>query len=291
MNAIITRFMMSLPPPVTYERWRIGNNIHVDIRVSETLRRDLKLAADNGMIPANAKFWVRESSHEPFSYVELSAWPGSVLATDYAAMLMDQFIGTRAVGLTGPQAETEHQRPLATDPTGLMTSPQDIRFSPEVNGALKLLKVLVDRIVTAAEADRADRADNTYRVEVRSERLRLAAEQGLRIEVDPIYAAFMLRVKEAATRLGRMVVRQLCGEGGVDFATEEALKELVRVDEEACGRPVQYKRGTRRWEVDQRITCTRCDKHFDARRFDPADPALVICTECAFNARFPRPRP
>jgi len=286
VNTNIAQFMLSLPPPVTYERWRIGNNISVDIRVSETLRRDLKLAADSDMIPADAKFWVRDAQHEPLSYVELSAWPGSVLATDYVATLMDQFICARSVGPTGPQSEAGSQRPLGS--TVPMTSPQDIRFSPEVNGALELLKILADRIVAAAEPYRVD---NTYRVEVRSDRLRLAAELGLRIEVDPIYSAFMLRAREAATRLGRAVVRQLCGEGGVDFATEEALKELVRVDEEACGRPVLYKRGSRRWEVDQRITCTRCNRRFDARRFDPADPALVICTECTFDALFPRPRP
>ena len=286
---------MSLPPPVTCERWRFGNHVRVEIRVSETLRRDLKLAADSGIIPVDAKFWVREASHEPLSYVELFAWPGQVLATDYATALMDSFLKpANSEASCNGDSDSAQDAPVTWEAPITLDLPQDARFSPEVNDAIALLKTLADRLAAAVSKTYRERdyIDPSYSVEVRSVRLRFAAERGLRIEVDPAYAVFMLRARAAAARLGRAVERQLCGEGGVNFADETALKELVRVDDEAGGRPVRYRKGDCRWEVDQRITCSRCDTRYDARRFEAIDdPARIVCAECTLNAMCTRPRP
>lgn len=219
------QFAVALLPPLTW---------HGRICFAETIRRDLKLAVAADLLPADAKFWVRELSHSPVSTVELFAWPGIVLAEDYATAVMEGFLA---------KGETQWTAHASKEP------PQDARFSLEVNEALRLLKTCTDqRVAQAMEAARNHcYGPVQYRVEIGSARLIVAARRGLRVEVDPEYAAFVHRARLAGDRLGRRVVRQLCGEGGVDFGGEQDLERLVAIDDEAQGRPVKYSRTQDRW--------------------------------------------
>lgn len=228
------QFAASLPPPVMWGEY---------IRISETIRCDLKLAVSAGIIPADARFWVRETSG-PIITVELFAWPGKVLAADYATAVMDGFLVK--CGLL--------ERSDAAQWTSLIPkkeSSQDARLASEVNEALALVKICADRRIAEAMAKQPSNyyGPIQYRVEISFSRLIIVAERWLRMEVDPEYAEFVHRARRAAERLGRRVVRQLCGEGGVDFSKEPELEELVRLDDEAYGRPVAYSRQLRRWIV------------------------------------------
>lgn len=219
-------FAASLPAAVTYNGW---------ISVSESIRRDLRLAATVGRIPMDAKFWVRETSCSHVISVEITTWPGAVLAEDYAAAVMEGALAKRDMQWTDTHLEP----------------PQDARLAPEVNGALTLVKTFGDRrIAEIMETQPMNYyGPIQYCLTISSPRLIAAAERGLRIEVDPEYADFMLRVQSAAERLGRQVVRSLCGEGGVDLSSEQRLEELVKLDAEARGRALTYDRQLARWVV------------------------------------------
>ena len=219
-------FAASLPAAVTYD----GR-----ICVSESIRRDLRLAATAGFIPMDAKFWVRETSCSPVISVEIVTWPGAVLAEDYAAAVMEGALAKRDIQWTSIPLEP----------------PQNARLAPELNGALALVKTFGDRrIAEIMETQPMNYyGPIQYGLTISSPRLIVAAERGLRIEVDPEYADFMHRVRSSAERLGRQVVRSLCGEGGVDLSSEQRLEELVKLDAEAHGRALTYDRQRARWVV------------------------------------------
>lgn len=225
-------FVSVLPP---LHRW------NGYIGIAETLRRDIKLAAADGVLPADARFWIRGLSHSPVITVELFAWPGNVLAADYVTAVMEGALVKRGLIKDAVMWPVRAPKEL----------PQDTRLTSEVNEALALVKACADCRIIEATATRPRNYYGLiqYRVEIRSQRLIVAAERGLRIEVDPEYAEFMHRARCAAARLGRRVVRQLCGEGGVDFGDDAKLDELVMLDVEACGRPVAYSRQRGCWVV------------------------------------------
>ena len=104
-------------------------------------------------------------------------------------------------------------------------------------------------MIKALSGRRLAEAQWDCRLDVRCSRLIATAERGIRIEVDPGYADFMLRVERAAERLGRRVVRSVCGEGGLDVCGEQSLEALLKLDAEAGGRPVVYNRPLGRWVV------------------------------------------
>ena len=220
-------FVAALPPPYAP---------HGHIWVAETVRRDLKLATIAGLLPADSKFWVRQTSTSPNVSVELATWSGAVLADDYAAALMEAHLTKKAVRWL---------------PTAVKVSPQDARLAAPVNEALVLIKAIGDRRIGEIMATQPTNyyGPVQYRLDISFPRLIAAAERGIRLEVDPEYASFMHQVLRAAKRLGPRVVRSICGEGGIDLSSEQGLDKLVRLDTEARGRPVSYSRSHGRWKV------------------------------------------
>jgi hypothetical protein len=290
-------FVTSLPPPVTW-----GDQISI----SETIRRDLKLAVEAGVLSPDARFYVRELSHSPEITVELVAWSGAVLAEDYATTAMEDLLAKRSVKWSARTAKLPHSM-LAGEPhsmlvgetnarfwerighkagkrldmivvddrrmakiwtdvfrevqreaaagTLVLTPPLDTRLAPEVNVALSLVKTAADRRIGEVMETQPMNYYGLiqYRVKISCPRLIAAAERGLRVEVDPAYADFMQRAHRAAERLGRRVVRSICGEGGVDLSREQGLEELVALDAEAGGRAVVYSRQLGRWEAAEHV--------------------------------------
>lgn len=226
-------FVAALPPPYAPQG---------QICVSEAVRRDLKLAAIAGLLPPDAKFWVRESSSSPVISVELAAWTGAVLADDYAAALMEALLAKHA-------KHAKHDTQWS--PTSPKIPPQDARLALSVNDALALIKTIADRRIAEVMATRPMNyyGPMQYRLDISFPRLIAAAERGIRLEVDPKYAVFMHRARGAAARLGPRAVRSICGEGGLDLSSEQGLVELVQLDTAARGRPVSYSRLHGRWEV------------------------------------------
>lgn len=226
------QFTASLLPLLTW---------HGSACFAETIRRDLKLAVAADLLPEAARFWVRQLSHDPVITAELFAWPGNALAEDYATATMEGFLA---------KSETQWTAHTSKDP------PQDARFSSEVNEALALLKACTD--LRAAQAMEMRKGHYygpiRYRVEIGSSRLITAARRGLRVEVDPEYAEFVQRGRLAGGRLGRRVVKQICGEGGVDFGSDQELEKLVAIDAEAQGRPVKYSRVRDCWILAEEQT-------------------------------------
>ena len=105
-------FVASLPPAVTFN----GR-----ISASESIRRDLHLAVDAGLVPADAKLWIRDSLCPSVFSVEVASWPGAVLAEDYAAAVMEHWI------FQLPSSCFPKCSGVCLDP------PQDQRLSREVN--------------------------------------------------------------------------------------------------------------------------------------------------------------
>jgi hypothetical protein len=210
------------------------------IWLAETVRRDLKLAELAGRLPAEAKFWVREATpgRERVVSVELLAWTGAVLATDYAAARMESFL--EGALLIGEVAEKH------------CTSWPNV-LSSGVNEALALVKDIGDRrIAEVMETKPTNYYGRVqYRLDLSCSRLIAVAERGIRLEVDPTYVRFMEQARNAAARLGPNVVRSICGEGGLDLSLEEDLTALVQLDTEACGKPVRYDRPQGCWAVSK----------------------------------------
>lgn len=235
-------FVAALPPPYAPN----GR-----ICVSETVRRDLRLATIADLLPADAKFWVRDPSGSFVISVELFAWVGAVLADDYATTVMDTLRSLVEKRREGLVVQFEIKKPQERG--NVLVPPQDARLAPGVNGALALVKDIVDRRI--AEVMATEPANYygpiQYQQDISFPRLIAAAERGIRLEVDPEHAAFLHRAGGAAARLGRRVVRSICGEGGLDLSSEQDLVKLVQLDAEACGRPVSYNRSLGSWEVEK----------------------------------------
>jgi len=219
-------FAVSLPPPLTWQEF---------VSVGATIRRDLKLAVASQALPADAKFWIRESSYSPIISIEFAAWAGVIFADEYATALMESTVAKGPVQWTASPLEP----------------PQDARLSREFNDGIALVRAVGDRRVAELMAQRPVNfyGPIQYQLAISATRLLAAAERGLRLEADPEYASFVERARGAAKRLGRRAERSLCGEGGVDLSSEQKLEELVKLDEEAHGRPVVYNRRLGRWVV------------------------------------------
>lgn len=221
-------FAAALPPPYAPRG---------QICVSETVRRDLKLATIAGLLPPDAKFWVRETSCSPVISVELAAWTGAVLADDYAEAVMEALLA---------------KHDTQWSPISPRVPPQDARLALSVNEALALIKTIADRRIAEIMATQPTNyyGPMQYQLDISFPRLIAAAVRGIRLEIDHEYAVFMHQAREAAARLGQRVVRSICGEGGLDLSSEQGLVELVQLDTAARGRPVTYNRPHGRWEVE-----------------------------------------
>ena len=234
-------FAASLPPPITTR--------HGYVCVSESLRRDIQLALEADLLPMGAKFYVRESSYSPIIAVEFAGWPSGIFSNEYIAVMMDNVLAQRGLLTSNPTRWAPAPKELLQDP----------RLTAEINAAYAIIKACADRRVTEVMAEEPENyyGPMHYSVEIHYLRLVAAAERNLRVELDPTYAEFLHRAHLAAERLGSRVVRQVCGEGGVDLCRNEfELEELVKLDAEAAGRPVtvKYVRRNRRWIITERET-------------------------------------
>ena len=76
------------------------------------------------------------------------------------------------------------------------------------------------------------------------------AEQGIKLESNPAYAALVLRAIAAAKSVGPKVVRSICGRGGVATAGQWSLERLIKAADKAGGRELVHDK-RRGWVVKE----------------------------------------
>lgn len=198
-----SHFLKALPAVTKPPTWAGG-----------AIAEDLARAVTAGLLPPEARFWIRTETQYARVRVRLVAWPTSPLRTDYVEALMERL---------------RIPTPNVDDP--------------------RLLNPLVDEIHTALHlvtliTERYSFSRRKIAVQIDARHLINVAEFGIRQECDPRFAADLHRAHECVQRLGKNVVRSICGESGIEGCTLEALQKLLTLDAAAtaAGRSVIYDR-------------------------------------------------
>jgi len=238
-------FLSTLPPALT----RRGADSATVKQVAEAIRRDLKLAAAAGLLPAGAKFSVKLRHHTAID-VDLVAWTGRVLRPSYEEALMQhlaaQVEAGRARDLNIPAAQWDADE-LRRQLWQVDRRHVEPRLSDEVNDAVNLAEAIADRHNYDDSDAMTDYFNVGYYLDVDARELLASAERGIQLAIDPALRDLVERATAAAARLGAKCVRSVCGAGGVDGASAWELNALLKIDARAAGRPVAYSKFRRAW--------------------------------------------
>ena len=208
----ITEFLSTLPPALT----RRGPARADDKTLAQTIRRDVALAADTGVVPPECKFSVRISHHGSL-IVEFMAWPGSLWVDDYVVHLMDP---------TTPNPERS-----------------DIRFeryTPEFLAARAAITQIANRHNYDRSDTMTDYFDVGYYLDVTCVTVASVAEAAIRRETDQQFAELYRAGCEAARVIGPKATAAACGRAGLEGASAWVLANLIRLAKRSGGVPLQY---------------------------------------------------
>lgn len=226
MNA--AEFLASLPTALDL---RGANRVTVaDVR--KTLRGEVKLAIAAGLIPAGVEFSIRGDCNHITA--EVTVWPGLPLRSDYVHAVMEDVLGRPAALANYPSRNRSGRN-------------SDYRAIDELNDALALLAMLVDRHNFDESRSEVDYFHVGYYHDVTAAGLLARAERGIREELNPELAAKRQDAREASARLGKACTKAICGRLGVDGCGEWALDSLIKMDRRAAGRPMAYDKRRRSW--------------------------------------------
>lgn len=249
MGLTIDEYLASLPAPMisTGDRPR---TVGTTAEICKRIRAELSGAVTAGVFPAGVTFSVRKNHHRSIT-VSIESLPGSPLATDYTAHLME-CIAARMRNEKEPDWDGDRYG-LPWSGERLNDGHHHSRPNPRLTMEANHVWANASRIANRHNHDysqiETDYFDVGYYLDVTTHGMIAIAERGIRLEMDPQYADLVRRGIEAAGRLPANVVKAECGRMPVEHAGEWVLARLIDMDRKCGGKPMEYDKRRRRWRV------------------------------------------
>lgn len=220
-----TKFMSELPAPLT----RRGPEMVTDAVLAKRVRQELAAATKAGVFPTDIEFSVRVEARSTSGSlrVDIVRWSGAVLSAAYERHVMDSVRDSSCRWNSGER----HSDALAL--------------------ALQHAERIADRHNFDESRSEVDHFHVGYYLNVDADVVVSASVRGIRLDLDPKFAALCLSAQAAAAALDKKVIKSVLGRGGLETAGDYAMERLVKIAARANGRPLQYDKRRGAWVVAQ----------------------------------------
>lgn len=198
--------------------------------VAKRIRSEIAGAVNAGALPDATTVGVTKDNNS--IHVRVTGWRGAVFNSKYQEHLMDP-----SVKWDEPYGSTGGSRHGYRD---------DPRLTKELNDALALIQRIAQRHNYDRSDSQSDYFNVGYYLTVTADSVLRSAEGGIKTETNKEHAELLAKAEIAARAVGPAATKSIARKD-LRSASDRELKSLVRIADEAKGRPVAYDASRRGW--------------------------------------------